>query len=532
MKRDFNMLADGPFDVLIVGGGIYGAWTAYDSALRGLRVAVVDKGDWASGTSSASTKLIHGGLRYLEHLRFDLVHTSLDERKQLSRLMPHRVIPLRFFMPMYPDNRVGPLRLKTGLWLYDLMAGKGQPVPAHATVSRKETAARYPFLDSEHLKGGYTYGDCQTDDVRMTLDVIDGAQRAGAVAVNYAAVTDLTYDPDGRVNGATIEDRLQRETRTVDARVVVNTAGPWVPLVGRGRVLHRFVRYSKGVHLVMPGLPVSDALLMMTEHDQRILFVVPWYGRSLLGTTDSPYQGRPEDVRVSAEEVDYLLSEANRYFGDVRWVREDVLGCFAGLRALKNEPGKPLASVSREWQMIEPEEGYLVSIGGKYTSARADAAKMVDRIGQMLGRDDIDVPPTALIPPPSTPAGDFREWRKVMVRRCIETGIDRDTADWLIFRFGTGVDAIVRIIREDPDLARRIVDDLPFCMAEAVHCAREEMVTHLEDLMRRRIPITILTRPDAQLATRMARQVAADLGWGEADISREVTRVMDRWEHG
>ena len=529
MVRDFNQLQDSPFDVLVIGGGIYGAWVALDAALRGLKVAVVDKGDWACGTSMASTKLIHGGLRYLEQLRLDLVHSSLEERSQLAGIAPHRVVPLRFFIPTYDDSRVGPIKLKTGLWLYDLMAGKGQPVAAHARLNRTEAMVAYPFLKNERLSGGFSYGDCQTDDARMVLDAIDGAQRAGAVAVNYTKAVSL-LSVGRKVAGAVVQDLPTGATQEVRAAVVVNAAGPWVPSVDDIHMISSSVRYSKGVHLVMPPLPTKDALLLMTRNDKRIFFIVPWYGKSLLGTTDGPYEGHLDHVGVERVETDYLLEEANRFLGGVTWDRDAVLGVFAGLRTLQNEPGKPLSQVTREWSVIEPRPGLLVSIGGKFTTARLDAAKIVERILQLLNRPSDAAAPTTGYSLPATPRADYLTWRKATIRRALQTGLEYDIAAFLVLRFGNTVKQLLALIDQRPELARRITTGLPFCWAELIYCVRYEMVVHLEDLLRRRIPLTILMRPDRPLAESIAATVADELGWSHADVEAEITYLMARWK--
>jgi glycerol-3-phosphate dehydrogenase len=528
VKRDFKRLKEESFDVLVVGGGIYGAWCAYDAALRGLKVALIDKSDWAGGTSSASTKLIHGGLRYLEHLRLDLVHTSLEERKRLALLSPHMVQPLKFFVPIYDESRVGPLFLKTGLVLYDLLAGKGQPVPGHQSVSRRMTLSRYPFLKPVDLERGFTYGDCQMDDARFALDVVRGAAGVGAVAVNYVRATKLLM-LEGRVAGAHVADQLTQKRLCIKAKVVVNTAGPWISTLGEGHVMKQMLRLSKGVHLVMPALPTGDAMLLMTRRDNRVFFMVPWYGRTLLGTSDADYEGDPDKVAVTARDVDYLLGEANRYLGDRVWDKSSVLGAFAGLRALVNQPGKSASDVSREWSLVEPKPGLMVSIGGKYTSARADAAKMVDRIAAMLDLPPVRETPTATRLMPSAPTGNYKTWRQSARRLNIRVGMDAETANLSIIRHGTAVNELRKLIRKKPSLARRIVADLPFCRAEIVHCAINEMVVHLDDLLRRRIPIMILMQPDQVLVQKIADQLGPLLGWNAATKQKEIENVMGLW---
>jgi glycerol-3-phosphate dehydrogenase len=528
MIRDIDALRQGPFDLLVIGGGIYGAWTALEAARLGLKTAIVDKGDWACGTSMASTKLIHGGLRYLEHLRLDLVRTSLEERRELTVIAPHLVQPLRFFIPFYQDNRVGPLKLKTGLWLYDLMAGKGQPVPPHTRLGRTEAAENYPFLNSGGLAGGFTYGDCQTDDFRMVLEIVEAGQKAGAVALNYVKAVALMSR--GRtVTGAVVQDLPSGATFEVPATVVVNATGPWVPLLDDIHLLSSQVRYSKGVHLLMPPLPTQDALLLMTGTDNRIFFIVPWYGRSLLGTTDGTFEGPPDTVGIEPSDVEYLLGEANRHLHGVKWKSADVVGGFAGLRTLQNEPGKTLSQVTREWTLLEPRPHLLVSIGGKYTSARIDAAKIVSRVLRMLGRPAGVEAAVADYRLPGAPRPDFGQWRREMMPLAMAAGLDQTTAAFLLQRFGAKVPAILDLLHQEPGLARRIAAEVPFCWAEALHSLRHEMVVHLEDLLRRRLPLTILLRPDLWLVEELADLAATELKWSPADRRTEVAHLMSRW---
>ena len=528
MNRDFQNLEKGPFDVLVIGGGVYGAWTALDASLRGLNVAVIDKGDWACGTSMASTKLIHGGLRYLENLRLDLVRSALEERRQLTAMAPHLVAPLRFFIPTYQDNRVGPIKLRTGLWLYDLMAGKGQPVAPHGRIGREEALAQYGFFDHQGISGGFTYGDCQTDDVRMVLNIIAGAIHAGATAVNYVKAISLL--PSGKqVVGALVQDLVTGAIAEVSATVVVNAAGPWVPLIDNIHLLTSSVRYSKGVHLILPPLPTRDALLLMTQEDRRIFFVVPWYGKSLVGTTDNDYHAHPDQVQVESGDIDYLLNEANRHLKGVNWSRSSVIGGFAGLRTLQNEPGKALSQVTREWEVIEPRPGLLVSIGGKFTTARLDAAKIVERCLQQLGRPADVATPTTAYSLPSTPRAEYQQWRKATMAAALKTGLDKVSAAFLSCRFGDETQRILSLIHERPELARRIQPDLPFCWAELVFSVQNEMVVHLEDLLRRRIPLTILARPDDSTAERAAEMAAVSLGWSRVDKTAEIKHLMSHW---
>ncbi|MDP2805812.1 MAG: glycerol-3-phosphate dehydrogenase/oxidase, partial [Gallionellaceae bacterium] len=368
MKRDFSALAGNKFDLLVCGGGIYGAWTAYDAALRGLKVALVEQNDWACGTSSASSKLIHGGLRYLETYDFKLVRKALKERGMLLKAAPHRVWPLRFGVPVYADSRVGRLKLKAGLWLYDLMARSFGAETGHRYWGQANFAKKFPALAGERLKGGFTYLDAQTDDARLVLELVSGAISAGAVCVNQCELLEAPAED------TTAKDRLTGETVRVQARTVVHTFGQWLTQKEESK---GWIRLSKGVHLILPSLLNGEALLLTAKSDGRVFFMIPWYGLTLVGTTDTDYQGDVACVVVEDADVQYLLREVNHYL-NTQLTKLDVIGSYAGLRAMRqSEAGKPSA-VSRDWALKSDGKGYFYSVGGKLTSAREDASLIVD----------------------------------------------------------------------------------------------------------------------------------------------------------
>jgi len=513
MKRDFSTLESGRFDVLVIGGGIYGAWTAYDAALRGLRTAVVEQTDWAAGTSSASTKLIHGGLRYLEQLRLGLVRVSLQERKLLASLAPHRVSPLRFYVPAYRWGRAGRLRLRAGLSLYDRLAGPGQPVARHEWLTAGQLLAACPCLAGDGLRGGFGFGDCWTDDARFTLEIVDGAVSAGAAAVNYAPAERL-LESRGRVYGAAVRDVLSGRTVEVEASVVVNCGGAWIQGLSPAGAERVPLRRTKGVHLAMPALPVEHAILLTTRSDKRVLFMIPWYGRTLVGTTDTDYAGDPGDVKVEPADADYLLSEANRYLHGLTWDESHICGSFAGLRALRDGTRREDSSVvSREWQLFEPMAGYLVSVGGKFTTARREAERIVNRVLEITRRPGGGRTPTRSRPFPWSPGEPFPSWRQRMIQEARSRGFDEKTASTLTRRYGTRMEAVLNCADRVPDLARRIVPELPFAGAEVVYAAGQEMAVTLEDIVRRRIPLTILHRLSAGTLDEIAATAAPGLGW-------------------
>jgi len=523
MKRDFAALRDGPFDLLVVGGGIYGAWTAYDAALRGLKVALVERDDWAAGTSSASSKLIHGGLRYLRHLWVRTVQKSLLERRTLTRIAPHQVRPLRFLFPTYRHHPVNRLSIWFGLTLYDLLAGRDQPVARHRTLRRESVAKAYPFLRTDTLAGGFFYGDCGTDDARLTLEVVDAAQRAGAVVVNHAQATELLR-AGGRVVGAAVVDRDGGATAEVQARVTVGATGPWSRALLAGATRGRLCRFTKGVHLVLPALPCSDAMLLVAASDGRVFFLIPWYGKTLVGTTDTAYEGDPDDVAVEQGDVDYLLSELRVHVPGLGWEESDILGRFAGLRTLRNVHGVAPSAVTREWRLESPEPGLLLPVGGKLTSARVDAGRIVAGALKALGRP-VGPSPTDR-PLPWAPEGAFAPWQAAMQAAGVGLGLDDETAHWATHRFGARVVDLHALLRERPDLARRVVATAPFCRGEILLAAREEMAITLADTLRRRVPVALFAAIDRTIAADAAALMGEALGWDAARQGHAVAEFL------
>jgi glycerol-3-phosphate dehydrogenase len=521
MKRDFSSLAGKHFDLLVCGGGIYGAWTAYDAALRGLSVAIVEQGDWSGATSSASSKLIHGGLRYLETYDFKLVRKAILERQRLLELAPHRVWPLRFGVPIYQDSRIGTLKLKAGLTLYDFLAGfPGQDI-AYRHFNHAAFAERFPALSGDGLKGGFTYGDAQTDDARLVLELIAGAMQAGAVCVNYCRLTGL-IESGRQVCGATVNDRLNDKSAQILARQIVYTTGQWTTATQPGR---DWCRLAKGVHLVLPGTASDEALLLTAQSDGRVFFMIPWYGMTLLGTTDTDYKGDIEHVAVEKEDVAYLLAEANHYL-KTAWTEADIVGRYAGVRVMKRSDKASSSAVSRDWELKTADNGVHYSIGGKLTSAREDAASIVNTVCMQLV---VDTPcATKSRRFPWAPEDDYPEWSAAVYARASLLGIDQESAKWLMRRHGKRVEEVLHSMASDPRLAERIVPSLPFIYADLLFCARSEMVVHLEDLLRRRIPLLILAKLPEDTLRRISWTVAAVMGWNEAAVNREVASCLQR----
>src|SRR5262245_49350145 len=379
MKRDVSALRDSPFDLLILGGGISGAGVALDAALRGFRIALIDKGDFASGTSSASSKLIHGGLRYLEHGDFHLVYEALHERGRLLRNAPHLVHPLRFLLPFYEGARVPPWKFRIGLVLYDVLAG-GYNVRRSRAMVLPRLRREFPGLRPEGLRGGAEYFDAQMDDARLCLEVPRTAALHGATVINY--VEAVAFERSGV---RALDHRGGREF-TIAAKQVLNATGPWGDTVRRlaGDASGSLLQPTKGVHLIAAERGLSAAFLLLHPADGRVFFVIPWLGKTLLGTTDTTCDDSPDELAVLPAEVEYLLAGFNHYFTPPLSAPR-VFGSFAGLRPLiRARTGEP-SDLSREFQIHTSPSGLLTVAGGKYTTYRHMAEVITDTVVRRLG---------------------------------------------------------------------------------------------------------------------------------------------------
>jgi len=496
------------------------------AALRGLKVAIVEQGDWASATSSASSKLIHGGLRYLETYDFKMVSKSLQERKMLLQAAPHRVWPLRFGVPVYAQQRLNRLLLKLGLTLYDFFADADDSHMSHRYFNAAKFTTHFPFLQENSLKGGFTYADAQTDDARLVLELIAGAVDAGAVCVNYCKLLQL-LQTDVKVDGVIVQDQLTQTRQKITTKQIVFTTGQWLANTAPSR---EWCRLAKGVHLVMPATLGSEALLLTAPVDGRVFFMIPWYGLTLLGTTDTDFKGDEAQAVVDDGDIDYLLAAANHYL-KIPWSRADIMGSFAGVRVFKQfsqtaTPAHPSA-LSRDWELRSASNGVHYAIGGKITSSRQDAARIVDAVCAQLGSAAPCATAGRLFP--WAPRQNFAQWKAAMQNQAVQLGIDPQSAHWLLHRHGMGISGIFHAIEVQADLAQRIVPSLPFIYADLIHCAAAEMVIHLDDLLRRRMPLLILAKFTRSQLRHIALQVATTMQWDPIRIDQEIERCQQQW---
>ncbi|MGE4157540.1 MAG: FAD-dependent oxidoreductase [Planctomycetota bacterium] len=520
MRSELKEL-EGSFDLLIIGGGISGAWTALDAAKRGLRTALVEQSDFASGTSSASSKLIHGGLRYLEHFHLGVVRRSLQERALLMRLAPHRVKPLRFALPLYDTSRVSSLTLMAGLTLYDALAGfpKGQ---GYRRYSREQLLSSYPYLNPDQLVGGFSYLDAQTDDARLTLELALGAAEAGAVVASRVKASGFLRE-GSRVIGARCVDGLSGDAFDIRAAITLSATGPWAR-PGSAGCRADGVRLTKGVHLVLPSLETDHATLLMAGQDGRIFFLIPWHGSTLVGTTDTLWRGDPSSVEVLEEDVDYLLKEAGSKLRRP-FERSQVRGSFAGVRVLREADKKSESSLSREWELLGPEPGLFTTVGGKLTAAREEARLAVDA---MVKAGGLTCRPcsTHSQPFPWAPSAPWKPWRAERVAELAEAGLDAASAGIAVSRYGTKVRHFLQIIKDDSGLAARIHPAEPYVLGDLLMAARHERALSLEDALRRRLPLSLLRPLSRDILERASALMGRELGWDTPRRESEVATLL------
>jgi glycerol-3-phosphate dehydrogenase len=479
MKRLLDPFRNERFDLLILGGGITGAGVALDAALRGLRVALIDKGDFASGTSSASSKLVHGGLRYLEHGEFRLVYEALHERGHLLRNAPHLVRPLRFLLPFYTGARLPPWKWRAGLLLYDLLAGR-----SNIARSRPLDGARikrdFPGLRTSGLLGGATYFDAQMDDARVCIEVLKTAAAHGACVANY--VEAVAFEQ----GGARAVDQVGGGEYTIRARQVLNATGPWVDAICRlaGDTSGPYLKPTKGVHLVAPDRELTTAFLLLHPADGRVFFVIPWLGKTLVGTTDTLCADGPDALTVTPADVAYLLEGHNRYFAPTLQ-ESDILGRFVGLRPLIDSKAGNPAAMTREFRVFASPSGLLSVAGGKYTTYRHMAEIITDEIARRLGsRRRGCTRRQRLDGAPETAWARFAPAEIARVRN--RHALDEKSARHLVDRYGRRAGDVAAYLERDPSLANRITPEEPDLEAELAYQRDHEMAIYPADSLLRR----------------------------------------------
>ena len=487
MNRDLSALASQEFDVLVVGGGIFGAGMARDAAMRGLRVGLVEQGDFASGTSSRSSKLIHGGFRYLAQRNFKLVFEACRERRILQRIGPHLVKPLPFLFPVYEGGPISLGKLRLGMTVYDGLA-LYRNVALHRTLSPTHALALEPALARDGLLGAIQFYDCQEDDARFCIENILHAVELGAVCANYCAVTGFATRK-GRILAADVSDRLGTGTFEVAARVFVNAAGPWVEKVCSLTPFssaQSLLSPAKGVHLLLPRLTERHAVVFSNRRDGRILLAVPWGDCSLVGATDTDFRSDPGEVRVERSYIEYLLPEVRALFPDAAVSESDIIATSAGVRPLLRSDAATPSARSREHRIVRHGHNLLSVVGGKYTTYRLIAQQAVDAVYEILN---------------------------MMATPCLTA--EEPLPD-----------------HRPAQLGERVSDSPVVHAGDIAHACQQEMALMLSDVMRRRTQLALSRNGGAETAARVARLMAPLLHWGADEERAQVERYVKEWKQG
>ncbi len=538
-------------DVLVVGGGITGCGIARDAARRGLTTALVEARDFAYGTSSRSSKLVHGGLRYLEQFEFHLVFEAVSERRVLMDIAPHLVLPLGFVFPVYATSRQALWKVNAGMWIYDGLSRFSSP-KIHRKLSKADVQKVEPVLRSDDLKGAPLYYDCSTDDARLTLENAIDAIQCGATVVSRAKVRGFLKDDSGRVNGAVVEDTVTGELREIKAKVVINATGPWTDrtlAMSGAREAGPLLRPTKGVHIVVDRtrLPVNNAVVCFHPTDGRVLFAIPWGDRTYVGTTDTDFEGDTSECCATLADIDYLLDASNSYFPAAALVREDVVSTWAGLRPLIRPPeanGMNESKVSREHEIHVGADGIVTIAGGKLTTYRRMAGEVVDTAVKQLAAHgglpaklgpsgtERDALPGAV----GWPAEDPVNTLIASVRAASGDKLSDVTAAGLVQTYGTRAVALAGLVKVDPSRGAPLVPGRWEILAQVDWAVDEEMACGVSDVLVRR---TQLFYRDADQGLGCAAVVGAclgaKLGWDavrtaeSVDAYREEVAKSRRW---
>ncbi|MGV8997991.1 MAG: FAD-dependent oxidoreductase [Parvibaculaceae bacterium] len=549
MQRDLEKMASTAYDLVIVGGGVTGATAAWDASLRGLKVALLEKDDFAHATTSGSSKLVHGGLRYLVNGELKLVRESLRERRIWENIAPHMVHPLPFMLPTYGRGMKSGMILAIGLLFYDLLSydrnfvsDDDKKIPAYRSISRKEALEIMPSLKTEGLTGGKIYYDCQMfAPERLCLEHIEGAVEYGADVANYAEVTGFTRDGSS-ITGVTVTDAATGKTHEIKGKVTINAAGPWADELMRtgenGKPSRGLIR-SKGIHIITRELSGKNALAIQSDIGGHF-FVIPWRGHTIIGTTDAVFKDEPDRVGVTEDDIRDFLSVINDGLPGLHLKRQDVLHHYVGIRPLiDHEPDatgpKDSYKASREAEVCDHKrlsgiDGFISALGGKWTTSRHLAEQIVDMAAKKIGH-------TEKCETHCTPVygGEIGRLKSFITRAQKRHGhLSADIVENLVNFYGSRIDEVLATADEREgeraELLRRLVPESPVIAVQIVHAIRHEMASHLSDIVFRRTGVGTLGNPGSDMLNRIADIMARELDWDETQQAVEMAKTRGLFE--
>jgi glycerol-3-phosphate dehydrogenase len=536
-------------DVLIIGGGINGAGIARDAARRGLSVAVIEQNDLAFGTSSRSSKLIHGGLRYLEQYRVHLVFESVSERQRLMACAPHLVQPLGFLFPVYKGDKQPLALIRAGMWLYDGLSLFRSP-QRHRTLDPEECKTLVPELDQDGLSGAPLYWDCATDDARLTLETAIDATRFGAIVSTWTEAVGFTRGTQNRYRQVRVRSVLDGREVTLKARSVVNATGPWSdatldkPVAGDGDLAPKIgkkaplLRPTKGVHIVVDSarLNLPHAVVCRHPDDKRVLFAIPWGDRTYVGTTDTDEVVDPSEVRASHEDVRYLLASIASYFPTAKVGEEDVIATWAGLRPLISEgdAGASESEVSREHKILVGDGGMITVAGGKLTTYRKMAAEVVDVVVAQLSENallkrDLEPSKTEIDPLPGGVGFDGSPTTRGALKAEVAglSELDDEICEHLVSTYGSRAKDIATLVARDRSGGERLVAGRPEILAQVDFAIDQELAATACDVLCRRTQLSLRDVDQGLGAVdRVIARMKGKLAWTEARATEERARYQ------
>lgn len=514
------------FDVLVIGGGINGVGIALDAASRGLTVALVESSDFASGTSSKSSKLIHGGLRYLEQYDFKLVREALHERElMVSTLSPHLVKPVSFLYPLHEKLKERTY-VGAGMTLYDALRGFKRALPWHKHLSQKKISEIAPSLRLDVVTGGYQYFDAQVDDARHTMSIARTAAKYGAVITTRTTCRELIMNGK-KVIGAHITDNETGESIKVHAKSTIMAAGVWTdPLYEKFGIKPGYaVRMSKGAHIVVPGNAIKAETGVIIKTDVSVLFIIPWGDKWIVGTTDTDYDESREEPLATSEDATYIINQANRVL-EPKLRREQVIGVFAGLRPLvSTDPDSPTTKLSREHVVDSPTPGFVSIAGGKYTTYRVMAEDAVNEAINHLRRI---VPDSVTETLAIVGAEGYAVLMNQISRLAAQYSLSEETIEHLLNRYGSMLDEVLEPTSSNPELRERLIPNLPYLKAEILYAATHEGARSIDDVLSRRTRISFEASDQGiSILEEVASLITPVLGWSASEKKSSIKEYKD-----
>jgi len=535
MKRFIENHTGETFDLIIVGGGITGAAVAYDAAGRGFSVALLEKKDYGWATSAATSKLIHGGLRYLQNLELGLVRESLRERLILENIAPNLVYPIPFLVPGYGDAKRNKWLLRAGLTLYDLLSfdrnktwDAGKYIPHHAWLSRDEIINLEPEVRAEGMTGGSIYHDCQSlYPERLTLAFIKSAIKNGAKTANYAKVVDFLFSKENKVEGVRVEDQLTGMQTDIKGSLVINCGGPWADIIrnlaDKSGGKHQIKR-SEGIHILTKKFKTRHAVVMWTPSG-RHFFTIPWRGCQLTGTTDMDYEGNPDDYQVSKKSIKGLIQDTNDSIGDGHLSYSDVTHAWGGLRPLVDDQTEGTYESSRKYEIYDNStdgmDGLITVEGGKYTTSRHLAESVLKMVENKLHR----TPKTAITDKMFLAGCEIKNMTEFMTElKTAYPDFSPETLHFLGANYGTEASKLLDISRQHPEYGEMICEDGQI-LASVIYAVRNESARTLEDIVMRRTGVGNIGHPGQDRLEKIAAIAQKELGWDNERVAEELARV-------